>query len=321
MKYVIGALLIIGLFGFSGLDAQSDWPKPPPLPPIPKPPVPKPPVPNPPDRPSSPSPSSPSKPAKPGSPSPAQPPSSGDTTPSDSRDTGTPKDADALALNWQAEQIIPAVKSAAKDKKVIFIYFYFNKEKEDFPPNYDKKLVKESEEKYIFAKVLVSTYKNTKTGKILISDDNAEFFVKHKIPLSPIGVALDPYGNLMDKLAPPMSAPKIIPFLNSAEKKYLSLENDFNTRYNNGEKLLNEIESATGDEKERKRTKNTPETIKLLQGITKTEYEGYPAIKKSETKLKELNKRATKEYSEMVKNYTFLDEELRNPKTITPELE
>ena len=202
----------------------------------------------------------------------------------------------------------------------MFIYFYFNKDKEEFPANYDTKLQKLSNEKYTFAKILVVTDKD-KQGRVFISDGNASFFQRHKFAQSAIGVALDPYGNLMDKLPPPMSGPKIIPFMEMAEKKYNGILADLNGRYEWADKMLSELESTPEKDKEIRKMKLIPETVKTLLGIVNSDYEGYQAIEKANAKLGELNKDGRAEYLKLMKEYISLDKELRDPKSITPELE
>lgn len=224
-----------------------------------------------------------------------------------------------LDLSWQSESLSAAVNTAAQDKKVVFVYFFF-KDKDDFPPNYDAKFQKLSAEKYIFAKVWVATDKD-KNGRAFISDGNAEFFRKHNQSLSPVGVALDPYGNLMDKLAPPMSGPKVTPFLEMAEKKYQGILADLNSRYDKSEKLLSELESTPEKELEARKMKLIPEAVRMLNSIVSVSYEGYPAIGKAEKKLGRLDKEGRGAYFKLMKDYVEIDPALRSPKHIMPELE
>jgi hypothetical protein len=227
---------------------------------------------------------------------------------------------EVLELNWQFDSLSSAINAATHDEKVVFVYFYFNKDKEVFPANYDAKLQKLSDEKYIFAKVLVVTDKD-KEGRVFISDGNDSFFKENKLALSYIGVALDPYGNLMDKLSPPMSAPKITPFMENAEKKYNSILTDLNNRYERADKMLSEIESTPEKDKEIREMKLIPEATKILLSIANSDYEGYQAKDKANDKLVEINKDGRTEYLKLMKEYGTLDKELRDPKSITPQLE
>ncbi|MBI5779054.1 MAG: hypothetical protein HZA49_06320 [Planctomycetes bacterium] len=235
--------------------------------------------------------------------------------------SGTAADApEILELNWQADTLSSAINTASHEKKVVFVYFYFNKDKEDFPANYDAKLQKLSSEKYIFAKILVVTDKD-KNGRVFISDGNASFFEKHKLAHSAIGVAFDPYGNLMDKLAPPMSAPKIVPFMENAEKKYESILTDLDNRYERADKMFSELESTPEKDKELRKGKLIPEATKTLLSIVNSIYEGYQSVEKANTKLGELNEDGRAEYLKLMKEYALLDKELRDPKSVTPEME
>jgi len=129
------------------------------------------------------------------------------------------------AVNWRAESLASAVIMATKENKVIFAYFYFNKESGQFPVNPDAALQKCSDETCIFAKIPVTTNKD-KSGKLFISDGNARFFKENRLALSAIGIALDPYGNLIDKLSPPLSSAKIISLLEKSGKKFNALQNE-----------------------------------------------------------------------------------------------
>ncbi|HLD36466.1 MAG TPA: hypothetical protein VJC37_07065, partial [Planctomycetota bacterium] len=225
-----------------------------------------------------------------------------------------------LELNWQADTVSSAVNIATRDKKSVFVYFYFNKDKEDFPANYDAKFKKMSDEKYIFAKILVVTEKD-KNGRVFISDENETFFKNNKLMPSCIGVALDPYGNLMDKLPPPMSAPKVMPFMDNADKKYNYILADLDNRYERADKALADIENTPDKDKQNRRLKLMPEVIKTLMGIVNSDYEGYKVIEKANAKLGEINKDSRVEYMNLMKEYAVLDVELRDPKSVTPELE
>lgn len=227
---------------------------------------------------------------------------------------------EVLEPNWQADSLSSAVNAASHDKKVVFVFFYFNKDKDVFPANYDAKLQKLSNEKYVFAKILVTTDKD-KQGRVFISDDNASFFEKHKLALSVIGAALDPYGNLMDKLTLPMSAPKITPFMENAEKKYNGILTDLNNRCERAEKALSDIDATPDKDKETRKMKLMPEATKTLLGIVNSDYEGYQAIEKANDKLGEINKDGRAEYLKLMKEYSSLDKELRDPKSINPQLE
>ena len=168
---------------------------------------------------------------------------------------------------------------------------------------------------------MVTTDKDKK-GKIFIADPvNASFFDKYKLSFSPIAVALDPYGNLLDKLLPQMTSSKILSFLDTAEKKFIEIQTYLNRRYDGVEKLLIQMESASGKEKESTRIKIIQKVIKILQEIIKTQFEGYEAITKSHAKLDSINQKAKTEYSNILKDYVALDKECQKPESIIPELE
>jgi len=233
-----------------------------------------------------------------------------------------PADApDELEIYWQADAITSAIHIAAEEKKAIFIYFFFNKNKDDFPKNYDAKLKKYSEEQYIFAKVWVETTKD-KNGKVLIADPaNAEFFARNKLPLSLIGVALDPYGNIMDRLFPPMTLSKIMPFLDNAQKRCAQFQADMDKNDLKTDKLMEDLNAITGTDKENSRDRIIAELINALKDTAGSPYQGYEAVKKAKDKTNLLNERAIKEYSEILKDYTALDKEAQNPDRIVPEME
>ena len=118
-----------------------------------------------------------------------------------------------------------------------------------------------------------------------------------------------------------MSAPKIIPFMENADKKYNYILNDLDNRYERADKMLSEIESTPEKDKELRKTKLIPEATKILLSIVNSDYEGYHAIEKANAKLGELNEDGLVEYLKLMKEYASMDKELRDPKTITPELE
>ncbi|MEW6027641.1 MAG: hypothetical protein AB1599_10170 [Planctomycetota bacterium] len=298
--YIALGLIVFLLLSVVNLDVLGAGGRPAPAPKPPSPPKPL----NPPQRPPSNNPS----------------PSGGSSGGSSGSDSGTAAEApDVAELNWQADSLSAAVNTATHDKKVAFVYFYF-KDKEDFPANYDTKLQKLSNETYLFAKIFVATDKD-KNGRMFISDGNAEFFDKNKLPQSTIAVALDPYGNLLDKLVPPMSAPKIIPFMENADKKYKYILNDLNGRYEKADKMLSEIESAPEKDKEVKKMKLIPEAAKTLLSVVNGGYEGYPVIEKANGKLGELDAEGRVEYLKLMKEYAAMDKELRDPKSVIPGME
>lgn len=228
---------------------------------------------------------------------------------------------DELTINWQAEDITSTINIAAPLKKVIFIYFYFDIAKEQFPSNYDVKLQKYSQERYVFAKIWVSTNIDKKGKTYIVNPAIASFFDKNKLSFTTIAVALDPYGNLMDKLSPPMRANAIIAFLDAAERKFIDIQADLDRRYEKAEKLLKDAEKASGKDKENTRTKAILDAIKTLQGIIKTPYEGNETAKKSSDRLDSINEKGKGEYSGLLKGYASLEKELQDTASIVPELE
>jgi hypothetical protein len=278
--------------------------------------------------------SAPSAPSAPSSPQPSDAstkPPSGTATPSNKTGIGqrssSPAEARELPLNWQSESLSSALKiaSSTDTTKVVFVYFYFNKRKEEFPPNHDTKLQTYSQERFVFTKVFVTTFIEKKDpkkkGQVVIEDKTvAEFFEKHKLAFSCIAVALDPYGNLMNKLTGPYTSTQIIPFLDVAEKKYISIKTDLDKRYEKTEKLSTELEK-TPEEKESTRVKIIGEIIKTLLEIVKSPYQGYGVITKSQAKLDAINENVKTEYTKLIKEHASLEKELQDPQDIIPKLE
>jgi len=251
--------------------------------------------------------------AKPDKPTPLPP-----LRPSSPESPGKPGE---VQLDWQGGGITSVIQTASIQKRIIFVYFYFDNAKEQFPANYDTKLQKYSQERAVFADIFVVTTKDKK-GKVRIVDNfTASFFDKNKLPFSAIAFALDPYGNILDKMLPIITISKIMPFLDAAEKKFIGIQTDLDKRYDRAEKLLKEAELNSGKDKESDRIRIISESIKALQEIIKTGYEGYEATKKSYEKLDNLNERARQEYLALLKDYASLEKELQDPVNVVPELE
>jgi hypothetical protein len=156
----------------------------------------------------------------------------------------------------------------------------------------------------------------------IVDPVTASFFEKNKLVLlAPIAVALDPYGNLLDKLSPPMLANKIVTFLDAAERKFIDIQADLDKRYEKAEKLLKDSENASGKDRESIRGRAISDAIKTLQGIIKTLNEGNETVKKASDRLDVLNEKGVGEYSILLKNYASLEMELRDPKNVVPDLE
>lgn len=263
-------------------------------------------------------------PAKSG-PAPDKPP---DTSPSSSPDsqndpginpnTNTNSDTpNNIKINWQGDSISAAIKIASKELKVIFIYFYFDQVKEQFPSNFDPRLQAYSVDRYVFTKIFVVTFLD-KDNKLCIADQTtAAFFQKNKLPLAAVGVVLDPYGNMLDKIAPPLGGPKMIPFLDAAEKKFHNTESNLSARYDKADQLLAGTDLPSAKDKD----KHISDAIKILTEIAKSPLVGYDVIKKASARLDELNDKAVKEYMDILKEYAAEDKDSRDPKEITPKLE
>jgi len=231
--------------------------------------------------------------------------------------TNTDTTVEELVINWQGDSLTAALKASAKEKKITFVYFYFNPEKELFPPNYDPRLKKCSVDQYIFTKIHAKNYKD-KTGKICLIDlVNADFFADNKLPMNAIAVALDIYGNMLDKLALPLTPVKIINFLDAAERKFSNNTNDLNKRCDKALGLLQDADSPIVKDKDKK----IQDAIKILAEISKNELKGYEVIKKARDKLTELNDKAIRECAEILKDYATWEKDLQDPKAVTPELE
>ncbi|MBI4713024.1 MAG: hypothetical protein HY762_06975 [Planctomycetes bacterium] len=205
-------------------------------------------------------------------------------------------------INWRGATIKEALKIAKPNKRVVFIYFYFNS-KDEFPANYDAKLAEYSDKRAVFSKIFVRT--DTK-GKI-VEPEVTEFFAKHKLSAATVTVLLDYYGNLLFSAPGQMQADKIMSTIDTGDKKACDIESDFNKRYEKAEKL----------EKEKK----TADLIKALQQIVNDKNQCYPAIDKSRAKLDELDKAATQEHNKIVKAYGDTPEEERDKDKTAKELE
>ncbi|MFA5795463.1 MAG: hypothetical protein WC980_10420 [Candidatus Brocadiia bacterium] len=287
MKYLtaISVLAVLVILAAGQAFSEDAWPQPgkppiqinppppPPLPPIPiTPPKPIPPVPNPQE---------------------PQP--------------GTPALQQEKPLTWQATTLVGALSAAKAQKKVSYIYFYF-KDKEDFPKNYDEALLGYSDKRAVFARILVKT---DNKGKI-VDDDLSSFFTKHKLAKSANAVLLDQYGNLLSTVA--TTAPnKITAAIDSADKKVAGIGTDFKQRDEKAAKLEKELEKD--------RVKKTPEYIKALVQIAEDKYQGYPSVEKAKGKLKELDQSALNEYKNIIKAYSETAEDEREPEKVTGQLD
>lgn len=205
-------------------------------------------------------------------------------------------------INWQGTDIKNALEIAKPNKRVVFIYFYFNN-KDETPANYDTKLAEYSDKRAVFCKIFVRT--DTK-GKI-VEPETAEFFAKNKLAASTVSALLDYYGNLLFSTSGQMQGDKIMSTIDTGDKKACDIESDFSKRYEKAEKL----------EKEKK----TSDLIKALQQIVNDKNQGYPAIEKSKGKLDELDKAATEEHNKVVKAYSATPEEERDKDKVVKELE
>lgn len=205
-------------------------------------------------------------------------------------------------INWQGAAIKEALEIAKPNKRVVFIYFYFNS-KDEFPANYDTKLAEYSDKRAVFSKIFVRT--DTK-GKI-VEPEITEFFTKNKLSAATVTVLLDYYGNLLFSAPGQMQSDKIMATIDTGDKKACDIESDFTKRYEKAEKL----------EKEKK----TADLIKALQQIVNDKNQGYPAIEKSRTKLDELDKAAVEEHNKIIKAYAGAPEEERDKDKTAKELE
>lgn len=210
-------------------------------------------------------------------------------------------------ITWQATSLAGAIAAAKSQKKVSYLYFYL-KDKEDFPKNYDGTLAGYSENRAVFAKIFVKT---DDKGKI-VGDDVSAFFAKHKLAKGTNAVLLDPYGNFLNTVSS-TAANKITAAIDSADKKVISIEADFKQRSEKAAKLEKELDKD--------RAKKMPEYIKALLQIAEDKYQGYPAVEKAKDKLKELDKAALGEYKAIVKAYLETEEEEREPETAIGQLD
>ena len=94
-----------------------------------------------------------------------------------------------------------------------------------------------------------------------------------------------------------------------------------NNRYERAGNALLDIDATPDKDRPTRKLKLMPEVIKTLQGIVNSDYEGYQAIEKSNIKLVEINKNGRAEYLKLMKEYGALDKELRDPKSVVPEME
>lgn len=210
--------------------------------------------------------------------------------------------AEELPLTWQGASISAAIGTAGAQKKVAFVYFYFQ-DKDDFPINYDDTLQRYSDERAIFGRVFVRT---DSKGKIT-DPETDKFFTEHKLGRAATAVMLDQYGNFLSVMPGPFASNKITAAIDAADKQSADIDADFNKRYDKADKLVKD--------------KKTPEMIKLLQQIVDDKYKGYPAIDKSRDKLAELDKAALAEHNDIIKAYHEIPEDDREPEETIKKLE
>jgi hypothetical protein len=208
-----------------------------------------------------------------------------------------------LTIKWQADSLSEATAIATKQKKVIYVYFYFQS-KDDFPANFNANLKWYSEARAIFSKIFVKTDRKNK----IVDPELAEFFTQHKLPNSNIGVSLDYYGNFLATVS--SITGKVIPTsIDDADEKMADIERDLDQRYEDATQL------------EKTKDKKIPDVIKAYQQITLEGYKGYPAIEKAKAKLKTLDTDATNEHNSIIRAYYVKPEDKRDPKDAIKKLE
>ncbi|MFH1228501.1 MAG: hypothetical protein V1701_11455 [Planctomycetota bacterium] len=206
-------------------------------------------------------------------------------------------------INWQAASLVKALSAAKTQKKILYVYFYFEN-KEEFPSNYDETLKTYSEERAVFAKVFVKTDTKNK----IVDPDAAEFFAKNKFSNATTQAIIDCYGNFLSTVIS-VAFNKITAAIDAGDKKTADIESDLNTRLEKAQK----IESA--------KEKKMPDIIKAYQQIASDKYQGYPAVEKAQKKIREINRSAVEEHNKLVKEYLKTAEDEREPDALAAKLE
>jgi len=205
-------------------------------------------------------------------------------------------------VTWRTDDFAEAFAIARKERQLLFLYLYF-KDKEDLPPNYDRELRKCSENRAVFAKVLVRT---DSKGEIY-EKEIANFYKRNKISNGPIALILDHYGNLLNKLTIPTNSTQIIDTIENADKKIIDIEKDLNKRWERVKEL-------------QKKEKQT-EVLKDLNQIIKTNWRGYKAFVNAQKELDKLNKPYDDKFKEIIKTYLNAKESERDKEGIIKQLE
>ena len=203
---------------------------------------------------------------------------------------------------WYLAELEEIIRHAQSAKHLVVVYFYFSN-KDYFPKNRDEALMRYSLERGLFTRVFVRTENNGK-----ISDPALEaLFNKHKLTHSAQCVVLDCYGNLVQKVPPPVATNKITAAIDAADKKVADIEALLNKDFAKAEELA--------------QNNKIQEQIKTLKKIINTGYRGYATIEQSRNKLDELNQRALATRDDIIKNYMEVDEDDQEPDKAIKELE
>jgi hypothetical protein len=192
---------------------------------------------------------------------------------------------DEVGIKWKTNKFDESSNLRQKEKKPLYIYFYFS-EKEKFPPNYDKELLKYSEEKAVFANVFVEV---NKKGEIT-DEKIGEFYKNNRLSKSGVAVILDKYGNLMEKLSISSPSSMILDAFERAEQKTEESKKDLSKRWDKVKK--------------HKEKENKAEMIKELNQIIKNNnWRGYEVFVAAEKELNGLNEPLNLRLKEITRKY------------------
>ncbi|MFA5793738.1 MAG: zf-HC2 domain-containing protein [Candidatus Brocadiia bacterium] len=204
---------------------------------------------------------------------------------------------------WNINSMENLLQQALATKQLVMVYFYFSS-KDYFPKNRDEKLMEYSTRRAIFTKIFVTIDQSNKITDAWLG----EFFSKNKLDHSAQCVILDYYGNMIQSVTKPLATNKITAAIDAADKKIYEIKSDFNTSYTKAEALGN--------------SGKITEQIKILTGLLKKPYTGYPAIEKARIKLDNINQQALSDQKSIIQKYIDVaDEDDRDIDMAIKELE
>jgi len=205
-------------------------------------------------------------------------------------------------VRWETDDISKAFKIASKEKKLVFMYFYFT-EKDDFPSKYDRKLREYGEIKIVFTKFFVRT-----TAKGAITNERiSEIFANYNLPKKSIGLVFDQFGSLLDRIMPPVNAGALISCFDRADKKIKDIEKYLAKQWEKVEEF--------------KKKESRAEMVKELNKIIKTGWQGYAVFLNAQAELDAVNSQFIEKHNTIVGEYFKQDEKKRDKDAIIARLQ